>query len=327
MRLHENKLQFRDAILVTAQRMNIQPEFIEKDYWLTYSLYLIFQHDIGNETVFKGGTALSKCYGIIERFSEDIDLVILRSKEETPTKLKRKLKQITEVVAEQFEELPLPGITNKMGMIRKVAFDYEKEFKGSFGQVRDVLIIEATWLGRFEPFTTQKIATYIFDMLQHTNQLEVATEYQLHPFEVQVLHVNRTICEKIMSLVRFSYSNNPIEDLQNKIRHAYDIYQLLQIEEVQQFFYSSDFDHMMHLVAQDDFESFKSNNEWLNRHPKEAIIFKDVHTIWPQLESTYLNEFRTLVFGTLPPSSAILETLLSISKRLNGINWRPSKSS
>jgi len=112
---------------MTAQQMNIQPEFIEKDYWLTFALYLIFQHDIGNETVFKGGTALSKCYGIIERFSEDIDLVILRSKEETTTKLKRKLKQITEVVAEQFEELPMPGITNKMGMIRKVAYDYEKE--------------------------------------------------------------------------------------------------------------------------------------------------------------------------------------------------------
>ncbi len=326
MRLHKNKVQFRDAIQVTAQRMNIQPEFIEKDYWLTYALYLIFQHEIGNETVFKGGTALSKCYGIIERFSEDIDLVILRSKEETPTKLKRKLKQITEVVAEQFEELLMPGITNKMGMIRKVAFDYQKEFKGSFGQVRDVIIIEATWLGRFEPFTTQKIATYIFDMLQITNQLEIATEYQLHPFEVQVLHVNRTICEKIMSLVRFSYSNNPIEDLQNKIRHAYDIYQLLQIEEVHQFFQSSDFEQMMHLVAQDDFESFKSNNKWLNIHPKEAMIFKDVHTIWPQLESTYLNEFRTLVFGTLPPSSEILKVLLSVSERLNDINWSPSKS-
>lgn len=38
------------------------------------------------------------------------------------------------------------------------------QVKGSFGQVRDVLIIEATWLGRFEPFTTQKIATYIFDI-------------------------------------------------------------------------------------------------------------------------------------------------------------------
>jgi hypothetical protein len=55
MRLHENNALFRDAILVTAQQMNIQPEFIEKDYWLTYALHLIFHDDIGNETVFKGG--------------------------------------------------------------------------------------------------------------------------------------------------------------------------------------------------------------------------------------------------------------------------------
>ena len=45
MRLHENNSLFRDAILATAQRLNIQPEFIEKDYWLTYALHLIFHND------------------------------------------------------------------------------------------------------------------------------------------------------------------------------------------------------------------------------------------------------------------------------------------
>ena len=217
MRLHENNSLFRDAILATAQRLNIQPEFIEKDYWLTYALHLIFHNEIGNETVFKGGTALSKCFGFIERFSEDIDLVVLRNKDESPNKLKSKLKKITHVVSGHFEEIQIPEITNKLGMIRKVAYNYTKEFKGSFGQVRDVIIIEATWLGRYEPYTKQKIATYIYDMMQKANQLELATEYGLIPFEVQVLHVNRTICEKIMSLVRFSHGADPIKDFKNKI--------------------------------------------------------------------------------------------------------------
>ena len=105
MRLHENNSLFRDAILATAQQMNIQPEFIEKDYWLTYALHLIFHNDIGNETVFKGGTALSKCFGFIERFSEDIDLVVLRNNDESPNKLKSKLKKITQVVSDRFEEI------------------------------------------------------------------------------------------------------------------------------------------------------------------------------------------------------------------------------
>ena len=80
------------------------------------------------------------------------------------------------------------------------------------------------------------------------DQLELATEYGLIPFEVQVLHVNRTICEKIMSLVRFSHGADPIKDLKNKIRYTYDIHQLLQVEEVKQFFESSIFDNMEALL-------------------------------------------------------------------------------
>ncbi len=71
--------------------MNLQPEFVEKDYWVTYALFTIFNNEIGKETVFKGGTALSKCYNMIERFSEDIDLVVLRREGETDSKLKSKL--------------------------------------------------------------------------------------------------------------------------------------------------------------------------------------------------------------------------------------------
>jgi len=75
MKLHHNIQLFQDAVRVTAQQMNIPPEFVEKDYWVTYVLFAIFNSKIGNETVFKGGTSLSKCYKLIERFSEDIDLV------------------------------------------------------------------------------------------------------------------------------------------------------------------------------------------------------------------------------------------------------------
>ena len=80
MRLHQNIPLFRDAVRITAQQMNIPSEFVEKDYWVTYALFTIFHNEIGKDTVFKGGTALSKCYHLIERFSEDIDLVVLRDK-------------------------------------------------------------------------------------------------------------------------------------------------------------------------------------------------------------------------------------------------------
>lgn len=76
MNLHENKELFQDAVIATSQQLSIKEIYIEKDYWVTFALFHIFKNDIGKETVFKGGTALSKCFGMIQRFSEDIDLVV-----------------------------------------------------------------------------------------------------------------------------------------------------------------------------------------------------------------------------------------------------------
>jgi len=92
MNLHNNISLYRDAIRFTAQQMNLQPEYVEKDYWVTYALFTIFNNEIGKDTVFKGGTALSKCFNMIERFSEDIDLVVLRREGETDSKFKFKIK-------------------------------------------------------------------------------------------------------------------------------------------------------------------------------------------------------------------------------------------
>lgn len=78
MNLHTNKELFTQAITATAQQMRIPEIYIEKDYWLTLALKTIFQSELTTDVVFKGGTALSKCYRLIERFSEDIELVVIK---------------------------------------------------------------------------------------------------------------------------------------------------------------------------------------------------------------------------------------------------------
>ncbi|WP_262497238.1 nucleotidyl transferase AbiEii/AbiGii toxin family protein [Maribacter sp. 6B07] len=65
-------------------------------------------------------------------------------------------------------------------------------------------------------------------MMNATNQTTMAEEYNLLPFEALVLDSRRTLCEKLMSLVRFSHTETPIVDLNAKIRHVYDIHQLLK---------------------------------------------------------------------------------------------------
>ena len=321
MRLHENEPLFRQAVQVTAERMGILDIYIEKDYWVCYALKLIFDSAIKDEVIFKGGTALSKCYKFIERFSEDIDLVVIRRKEDTGNQLKTKLKKITKEITEPFVEVEMEGITNKMGMIRKIAYNYPKIFKGDYGQVRDVIIIEATWLGYFEPYTKRTLNTYIYDMMNATNQTPLAEEYNLLPFEALVLDSRRTLCEKIMSLVRFSYTEKPIIDLNAKIRHVYDIHQLLKDETVQEFFTSDAFDTMLLKVANDDVQSFKNNNDWLKFYPKEALVFREPEKTWNQLKDTYQNEFKFLVYGELPKEEDVLNTILKVTERLPLISW------
>jgi predicted nucleotidyltransferase component of viral defense system len=62
MRLHDDIALFKDAVTATAQQMNLPEVYVEKDYWVTYALKTIFTSDARELSVFKGGTALSKCY-------------------------------------------------------------------------------------------------------------------------------------------------------------------------------------------------------------------------------------------------------------------------
>jgi hypothetical protein len=321
MNLHENISLYRDAIRFTAQQMNLKPEYIEKDYWVTYALYTIFNNEIGKDSVFKGGTALSKCYNMIERFSEDIDLVVLRREGETDSKLKSKLKAVSTVVETVLPEVPIEGITHKMGMNRKTAHSYNKEFKGDYGQVRDVIILESTWLGYYEPYTTKSIVSFVGQMMLDNKQSDIAKENGLLPFDLLALEPIRTICEKIMSMVRFSYGENPIDDLKKKLRHTYDLHQLLKQEEFFKFFQSTAFDEMLLKVANDDVTSFRNNNKWLNYHPSEALVFKDLENVWDELKAIYNGDFKNLVYGELPKEEAILKTLKMIQERLKAISW------
>jgi len=130
MNLHQNKTLFKDAIKITATQMGMLDIYIEKDYWVTFVLYNLYKSSLSKEIVFKGGTALSKCYGLIERFSEDIDIILIKSEGQSDNQLKKKLKEITTEVSKFLPEIEKKDITHRMGMVRKTAHKYPKVFKG-----------------------------------------------------------------------------------------------------------------------------------------------------------------------------------------------------
>lgn len=321
MRLHHDKQLYRQAVQATAQRLRIPEVYVEKDYWVTLALHAIFQSPIGADTVFKGGTALSKCFGLIERFSEDIDLVVLRNEGETNNQLTTKIRNIGRVVSDVLPEVQMEGLTQKRGMNRKTVHSYAKEFIGVYGQVRDVIVVEATWLGSHEPFVEATVSAMVYQMMLETGQETLADKLGLLPFEIRALDPKRTICEKIMSLVRFSYTDNPLEDLKKKVRHTYDLQRLLSRPELKVFLGSKEFTVMLLRVAHDDANSYRNNNDWLRHHPADAILFAELPMVWDKLKSTYTGEFSNLVFGELPSETSVFSMLEEVRNNLRNIAW------
>ncbi len=324
MRLHEYKDAFEGAIIATAQHFKIAEIYVEKDYWVTFALKQIFTNVNSKDiAVFKGGTSLSKCFGIIDRFSEDIDMVVIKDDVETDNSLKRKLKKVTSVLEAVMAVIPNHPLENKRGKIRKIVYGYDKVgVKGTYGQVRDQIVLEVSSLGNSHPSEKVSVHSMITEFIATTNNPDLIKEYQLEPFKVKVISIERTFCEKIISLVRFSYTENPLEDLANKVRHTYDLHQLLQEKRISIFLKSDDFESMLIQVGKDDDKAIPNDKEWLSKHPSESLFFSETKKVWETVSKTYTGSFKDLLTGELPDEKDVFQSLLTIGKRLESIGWR-----
>ncbi|PKQ45263.1 nucleotidyl transferase AbiEii/AbiGii toxin family protein [Confluentibacter flavum] len=323
MKLHNYKDAFEGAIVATAQHFGISEVYIEKDYWVTLALKQIFTDANSKDiAVFKGGTSLSKCFGIIDRFSEDIDMVVIKEDGETDNSLKRKLKKVTSALEVIMTEIPNHPLENKRGKIRKIVYGYDKVgVKGTFGQVRDHIVLEVSSFGNSHPSEKAEIHSMITEFIATTNNPDLIKAYQLEPFKVTVISIERTFCEKIISLVRFSYTDNPLEDLANKVRHTYDLHQLLKEKRISAFLKLDDFETMLIQVGKDDDKAIPNDKEWLSKHPSESLFFSETEKVWETVSKTYSGSFKELLTGELPDEKDVLKSLFRIGSRLNEIKW------
>ena len=323
MNLHNYKTAFQGAIVATAQHFGISEIYVEKDYWVTLALKEIFTNKSTSQlAVFKGGTSLSKCFGIIERFSEDIDLVVIKEEGETDNSLKRKLKKVTGALEPVMTVIPDHPLENKRGKIRKVVYGYDKVgVAGAFGQIRDHIVVEASSLGKSHPSEIVSVHSMIAAFIATTNNVDLINAYHLEPFKVTALSIERTFCEKIISLIRFSYTENPLEDLKDKVRHTYDIHQLLQRDRISSFLQSDDFEKMLLQVGKDDDKAIPNDKEWLLAHPSQSLFFNQTEMVWKSLGKTYSGSFRELLTGDLPEEGKVLKSMMRISVRLKEVKW------
>ena len=159
--------------------------------------------------------------------------------------------------------------------------------------------------------------SYIGQVLAHRGQSEVVAEFGLLPFQVLTLALERTLVEKILALVRAGYAPIPLTELQAKIRHAYDLHQLLQQAGLRSFLASADFAQLLAEARADDARNQEFQGDWASRPLREAVLFNDGGQTWARLVPTYQSLFRQLVHGALPAPAAVADTLAVIGQRLD----------
>ena len=219
--LHNDAFIFEQIILRVAENTGIEPSIIEKDYYVTLFLRQIIA--LQPNIIFKGGTSLSKCYKLINRFSEDIDLNIETETHPSEGQRKKLKKNIVSVIDELGLVFVNPEGVHSRRDYNRYVIDYPTVFPTEY--LKDNLIVETAVYIKAYPCVRLRASSLIYDYLKKNGYDKLIDQYRLHPFEVNVQAAERTLIDKVYALGDYYLDGK----VQEHSRHIYDIYKLLSI--------------------------------------------------------------------------------------------------
>ena len=219
MYLHNDKELFKEVVYATANEISLPIAIIEKDYYVTMILRELSKR--APECVFKGGTSLSKCHHIIDRFSEDIDITFSN---DLGRGARRRFKENVVIKISEELEMPIPDVD----VIWSKA-DYQCYIFKYFpidGYVSESMFpgVKMEVVLMSKAFPTEKILvdSYIYQFLMKDN-MDIVEEYGLKPFEMNVQSLERTFIDKVFAICDYYLE----DDIKFHSRHIFDIYMLL----------------------------------------------------------------------------------------------------
>lgn len=328
----ERELFFRTA----AEAMKIRFEIIEKDYWVVWILERLFSLEkMKSYLTFKGGTSLSKVYGVIDRFSEDIDLSIEKEllgfahsdPENAPSKKKQKavLENLSKacsnyVQTEMLDDLK-KAIVSKLGTAndwrifsdqddpdaQTLLFEYPSE-TSKVGYIRPLVKIEVGARSEHWPVSEHKIQSYAKETLKE----------KIHEPEVmvRVLNAERTFWEKATILHQYAHLPED-KNLPPRIsRHFYDFFRLLNSEIKERALRES---ALLERVAAHKSIYFASS--WANYGTarKGTLKLFPIARVLKELEKDYVL-MEAMFFREIPDWNLILKTIEQFEKEFNKLN-------
>ena len=231
----------KEVFQAVSVKKGLRPEIIEKDFWVSFMLDHLFHECKYNDAfVFKGGTNLSKSYHVIERFSEDIDIILDWRKiippDDNPWSSRSRTKQdkynklINSNAATFYKESLVPDLNKELQVVlgtgNCISIDEEDEMVVNFyypqlfeiEYLRDKVRLEIGPLAEWLPCHPTEIKPFVAE--EYPNLMEKDTT------EVLTVDVERTFWEKLTILHKLANFPDSKPFPSRYARHLYDVYKM-----------------------------------------------------------------------------------------------------
>lgn len=232
----------RNIFVETAAAVGLPDAAVEKDWWVVQTIDLVFSTSIAPHTVFKGGTSLSKAWGLIDRFSEDIDLALDRrvvgfdkkDREMTGSQVRKLREQSFQFISEnyfpelgkKFSDAGFDEVTFRLGEIKSHDQDpliieiYYPTVTEPVPYLQPRVLIEVGSRSMIDPFEQCSFASFVGE---HFTGRPFADEL----ITIPTVRPERTFLEKIFLLhEEFQQPHKKIK-VERKSRHLYDLEKLM----------------------------------------------------------------------------------------------------
>lgn len=239
------KLQQRQILEQATLRIKLPVQAIEKDIWVSTILQIIFSLPVAQHLIFKGGTSLSKAWGLINRFSEDIDLAAGRALFElegdlTKKGIKKLRKRSSIFVRDDLfimlqDALKQYGLADKCTLTvepdgegdntypepRKIFIAYESAYDEQLDYLRPIVMLEVGARSLVEPYEQVQVHSMVEGIFPSITTTLVNSN-------ISTAIPAKTMVEKMFLLHELFSVPGHGTRAERKSRHLYDLYQMMQ---------------------------------------------------------------------------------------------------
>lgn len=216
MFLHNNIEDFQAILDAISATTGATRAIVEKDYYIT--LFLKKLTEQAPDLIFKGGTSLSKCYKIINRFSEDLDITLPKESTQSRKKqLKYQIVNITELLG--LKHLNADSIESGKSYCRH-EIEYPKLYEDNY--IKSNINVETVFRPISVPVEKFFVNSIIAEYLIKTKNEDIINRYDLSCYPIFAQSLKMTFIEKLFGLCNY-YLENRIE---SNSRHLYDLHKI-----------------------------------------------------------------------------------------------------